>query len=221
MSARTAGSGSLRISDRILAELRALERSATDVRLGAHLLRGTPTNESRTEPMLVQVSRRAQEHGRAIAADPGSAKPGPSTVVEHDDGLLSPSPAIARVHPRLGRIDLYTDVIAHCEAVIAALGWRGLFPEGSIREAALLHERAHELIVHGRGRELRRATAVPALRLGRHVRWAHIAGADELAAHAFAQARLGLPRSPMLAALAADGALRGSVPTIRPSLEEE
>lgn len=193
-----------------------------DTVLGVRLLRGTPTNEAREDAELEHISGAAQQFGHDRAADPEVAASGlAATVRERHDGLGSAAPAVARFLPRQGRIELFTDVIEHCEAVVEALGWRGLFPPGSVREAALLHERAHELIGHEHARDLRRAVGVPALRLGRYVRWAHVAGADELAAHAYAQSRLGLPRSPLLVTVAAMAALDGTSSATASSPKED
>lgn len=200
--------------------LRALGRS-DDVDLGVRLLRGTPTNEAREHAALTQVSRAALRFGHDLAADPDHAATGfTARIRERSDGLESAAPAVARFLPRQGRIELFTDVIAHCEAVVDALGWRSLFPPGSIREAALHHERAHALISHEHARGLRRAVGVPALRLGRFVRWAHVAGADELAAHGYAQFRLGLPRSPLLVTVAAMATL-DDAPSAATPLKED
>ncbi|MGO1982942.1 hypothetical protein [Brachybacterium alimentarium] len=193
-----------------------------DVDLGVRLLRGTPTNEAREDAVLEHVSRAAQQFGHDLAADRNPVVTGITTQIrERDDGLISGTPAVARFLPRQGRVELFTDVIEHCEAVVEALGWKPLFPPGSIREAALLHERAHELIGHERTRDLRRAVGVPAMRLGRYVRWAHVAGADELAAHAYAQSRLGLSRSPLLVTVAAMAALDEASSATDTSLKED
>lgn len=199
--------------------LLALEQS-DDVALGVRLLRGTPTNEGREDAVLDRVSRAAQRFGRDLAIDPATAVSAAPEICERADGLASRAPAVARYLPRLHRVELFTDVLEHCDAVVDALGWRSLFPSGSLREAALLHEQAHELIGHEHAGDLRRAIGVPALRLGRYVRWAYVAGADELAAHAYAQSFLGLKRSPLLVTVAAVAALDASFPTPHLSTKE-
>ncbi len=199
----------------------ALRRVADtdDVDLGVRVLRGTPTNESRDDATLRAVSAAAQRFGARLAAEqpsPSSHSGQPPAVVERTGGLESDSPVVARYLPRRARVEVFVDVVAHCEAVVDALGWRAWFPAGSTRAAALLHEEAHELISHQYAAELRRAVGVPALRVGRWTRWAHVAGADELAAHAYAQARLGLPRSPLLVTAAAMAAIdrRANAPAL-------
>ena len=200
-----------------LARLRSLA-DLSDVDLGVVLLRGTPTNQSRTTETLRSISARAQEFGRDLAARVG---PGTTdgedghaqaaghrmTVVEHRDGLASGDPAVARFSHRTRTVDLYLDTVDFCEDLIDRLDWRQSYPPGSVRSAALEHERAHDLISHAHARELRIAVGEAAISLGRWRRWAHIAGADELAAHAFAQHVLGLGRSPLLVTAAAATAL--------------
>lgn len=191
-----------------------------DIALGIRLLRKTPTNETRSHALLEQVSRAAHLFGRDLARTAVRDSPRPE-VREHSDGLAADTPVVARYLPRADRIDLFIDVVEHCESVVDARGLRSLFPPGSIRAAALLHEQAHALIGHRHAAALRRALQVPALRLGRFVRWAHVAGADELAAHAFAQTRLDLSRSPLLVTAAAAETLDGSCPAPHPSLKED
>ena len=189
----------------------------SDVDLGVVLLRGTPTNQARPDEVLRRISARAQAFGRDLAsgrsdgpgrsgeAGPGGA--GGMTVVERRDGLDSGDPAVARFSHRTRTIHLYLDTVDLCEDLVDSLGWRSTFPVGSVRAAAVEHERAHDLISHAHAKDLRVAVAQPALAIGRWRRWAHVAGADELAAHAFAQAVLGLGRSPLLVTSAAVSAL--------------
>ncbi len=178
--------------------------SAVDeVELGVRLLRGTPTNEARDDAQLRRISIAAQRFGADLAADHTPAADD-ATVIERPGTDLS---VVARYLPRRGRIELFTDTVAHCEAVVARLGWTDWFPPGTVRAAAVLHERAHERIAHRHAAALRAAVGVPALRLGRWTRWAHIAGAGELAAHAYAGAVLALPRSPLLITAAAMAAI--------------
>jgi len=191
-----------------------------DVDLGVILLRGTPTNQARTPEALRRISARAQDFGRDLAgrtrasgpacdADGDPAAPYAArgmTVVEHRDGLVSGDPAVARFSHRTRTIDLYVDTVEFCEDLVDRLGWQDWFPPGSVREAAIEHERAHDLITHAHARELRTAVGEAALSVGRWRRWAHIAGADELAAHAFARTSLGLGRSPLLVTAAAASA---------------
>jgi hypothetical protein len=177
-----------------------------DLDLGARLLAGVPTNESRSPEQLRDFSARAQEFGRSLA-DSGTAEPAGHRVVERTGGLERDVPTLARFLHRSGTVELFTDSIAFCEDLVDRLGWRELFPAGSIRAAAVLHEHAHGLLAGPHARELRVAVGHPAIRVGRLVRWAHVAGAEELAAHAFAARRLGLRRSPLLVTAAAAAAL--------------
>ncbi|GAA2018473.1 hypothetical protein WDZ16_09530 [Pseudokineococcus marinus] len=192
-----------------LARARALG-GRSDVALGADLLRGVPTNDGRSEDLLRQVSERAQAFGRRMAAAPQGAG-APGRVVERDDGLDRPDPVVARYLHREGVVEVFTDAVALCEDLVELLGWRAWFPTGSVRAAAVAHERAHHLVAERHAAELRGAVGVPALRLGRWVRWAHVAGAEELAAHAFAQQALGLGRSPLLVTAAATTCLEAAL----------
>jgi len=205
--------------------VRALVETS-DIDLGVVLLRGTPTNQARTTESLRRISARAQEFGRDLAGrtrTTGPSVPGVGettrcdeaevggghrmTVVEHRDGLASGEPAVARFTHRTRTIDLYLDTVEFCEDLVDRLDWRDRFPRGSVRGAAIEHERAHDLISHAHARDLRVAVGEAAFSFGGWRRWAHIAGADELAAHAFAQAILGLGRSPLLVTAAAASAL--------------
>ncbi|ANY08929.1 hypothetical protein [Pseudonocardia sp. HH130630-07] len=186
-----------------------------DVTLGARLLHGIPTNESRDACALQLISRRAQEFGHRLA---DRDVPGPGTgpshrVVERTGGLTREVPVLARFLHRSGTVELFTDSVAFCEDLVDRHGWRAWFPGGSVRAAALLHEHAHHLLAGPHARELRVAVGVPALRIGRLVRWAHVAGAAELAAHAYAERRLGLGRSPLLLTAAAADALDTALDT--------
>jgi hypothetical protein len=198
-----------------LGRLRALA-DTSDVDLGVVLLRGTPTNQARTPEALRRISARAQQFGRDLAgrtrasgsgSDGVAVAPHGMTVVEHRDGLRSGDPAVARFSHRTRTIDLYLDTVEFCEDLVDRLDWRSWFAAGSVRGAAIAHERAHDLISHAHARDLRVAVGEAALTVGRWHRWAHVAGADELAAHAYAQAVLGLGRSPLLVTAAAATAL--------------
>ncbi|MBW0104231.1 hypothetical protein [Pseudonocardia sp. KRD291] len=177
-----------------------------DVALGARLLAGIPTNEARGPELLGVLSDRAQRFGRSLA-DADADEPAAHRVVERTGGLDRDVPTLARFSHRSGTVELFTDSIAFCEDLVDRMGWRPLFPAGSVRAAALLHEDAHHLLAGRYARDLRVAVGHPALRLGRLVRWAHVAGAEELAAHAYAARRLGLGRSPLLVTAAASAAL--------------
>ncbi|WP_222122121.1 hypothetical protein [Curtobacterium sp. 9128] len=186
------------------ASLRALE-DVGDTELGARLLRGVPTNESRSDEELLRHATRATVFGGALATAPPGGSGAPE-VVEHEGGL--DAALLAQYDARQHRIDLFTDTIAFCEALVDDLGWRRLFPVGSIRAAAVEHERAHHLVTADRSRGLRAALDHEVFRVGRFRRLAYIAGTDEVAAHAFATRSLGLDRSPLLITAAATAAIR-------------
>ncbi|AMM22246.1 hypothetical protein AX769_05850 [Frondihabitans sp. PAMC 28766] len=178
-----------------------------DPALGARLLSGVTTNESRPDSQVLEWSARAQEFGRSLARAGRAADD--VTVIERTGGLHDGDPVIARYNSRKHTVELFTDSVDFCEHLVDELGWRTLFPTGSIRAAATAHEQAHELVIRDHARELREAVGQTIFRIGRHRRYAYVAGADELAAHAFAQATLGLDRSPLLVTAAAMAALDG------------
>ncbi|SBN64668.1 hypothetical protein GA0004736_3631 [Curtobacterium sp. 9128] len=198
------------------AAMRALE-DLDDGELGAQLLRGVPTNELRSDEELLRHAARATAFGTELAGSTAGSTPSGSTasgstagstpaIVEHDGGL--DAALLAQYDSRHHRIDLFTDTIAFCERLVDELGWRHLFPVGSVRAAAVEHERAHHLVTADRSRGLRAALDHQVFRLGRFRRLAYIAGTDEVAAHAFAARSLGLTRSPLLLTRAATAAIR-------------
>jgi hypothetical protein len=94
-------------------------------------------------------------------------------------------------------------------------GWRDWYPAGSVRAAALAHEAVHARLHHGPEKAaLRHALGHTVLRLGRHRVTGHVAGAEEVAAHAYARTVCGLGRSPLLLT----AALRAALP--RPGREK-
>ncbi|MFJ3382147.1 hypothetical protein ACIPJ2_17250 [Curtobacterium sp. NPDC090217] len=193
------------------AAMRALE-DLDDAELGAQLLRGVPTNELRSDEELLRHAARATAFGAELAGSTAGSTPSGSTagptpaIVEHDGGL--DAALLAQYDSRHHRIDLFTDTIAFCERLVDELGWRHLFPVGSVRAAAVEHERAHHLVTADRSRGLRAALDHQVFRLGGFRRLAYIAGTDEVAAHAFAARSLGLTRSPLLLTRAATAAIR-------------
>lgn len=193
------------------AAMRALE-DLDDAELGAQLLRGVPTNELRSDEELLRHAARATAFGAELAGSTAGSTPSGSTadptpaIVEHGGGL--DAALLAQYDSRHHRIDLFTDTIAFCERLVDELGWRHLFPVGSVRAAAVEHERAHHLVTADRSRGLRAALDHQVFRLGRFHRLAYIAGTDEVAAHAFAARSLGLTRSPLLLTRAATAAIR-------------
>lgn len=182
----------------------------SDVALGVRLLANVPTNEARTALELTRFSERAAVFGADLAdrsvAEPGAVPAGPAEIVERTGGLEAGG-VLARYGSRGHVVELFTDTVAFCEDLVDDLGWRSLFPVGSVRAAAVEHERAHHLVVADRSRGLRLALDHVVFRLGSIRRYGFVAGADEVAAHAFAGRTLGLERSPLLLTAVATAAL--------------
>ncbi|GAA2299247.1 hypothetical protein OKJ48_15005 [Streptomyces kunmingensis] len=163
-----------------------------DLDLAVRLLAGTPTHEGRDPVTLRHWACAAQEFGARMVPEPVNVR-----VVERDGGLAAG--LLARYRSRPPVVEVYVDAVARAERLVVERGWRHWFPEGSVRAAALAHEQAHAWLHHAEVRaEFKRALGHTALRLGRHRVYAHVAGADELAAHAYARAACGLGRSPLL-----------------------
>ncbi|MFI0859224.1 hypothetical protein ACH4RA_02900 [Streptomyces smyrnaeus] len=199
-----------------------------DAEFGVRLLANTPTHEGRGPALLDRWAQAATAFGTELAADGGrrgSDAHGPggrgpdahrrdghgsgARVVERDGGLgqLLLARYVSRPAPA---VELYVDTLALGEELAGWLGWRGWFPAGALREAALAHETAHCLL-HGDAplrRALRKRVGHTALRLGRLRVRGHVAGADELAAHGYAAARCGLGRTPLLLTAALASAAR-------------
>ncbi|MER7856712.1 hypothetical protein ABTZ98_29795 [Streptomyces bacillaris] len=182
-----------------------------DTEFGVRLLAGTPTHETRDPALLRHWARTATEFGRELAAStpPAAEVPHPARVVETTGGLdrLLLARYTSRPEPT---VELFTDTLALGEQLVDVLGWRDRYPTGSLRAAALAHEHAHGLLHHGprTRRALRDRLGHTALRLGRLRVPGHVAGADELAAHAYAGAVCGLGRSPLLLTAALMGAVQ-------------
>ncbi|MFJ2554607.1 MULTISPECIES: hypothetical protein [unclassified Streptomyces] len=175
-----------------------------DIEYGARFLGSLSLHEGRDPALLRHWAATAAAFGAAL---PPAGTPAPPRIVERDGGLERG--LLARYTSRPPTVELYTDSVAAAERLVTAHGWRQWFPAGSVRAAALAHESVHELLHHGPGRTaLKKALGHTALRLGRLRVLAHVAGADELAAHAYAQSVCGLGRTPLLlsAALAASAA---------------
>lgn len=164
-----------------------------DVEFGVRLLANTPTHESRDMELLRHWARTADAFGSTLAAAPSTAR-----TVESEGGLEKG--LLARYTSRpVPTVELFTDTLALAEELTELLGWRHWFPAGSVRAAAIAHEAVHERLHHGPAkRELKRALNHVVLRAGRHTLYGHVAGADEIAAHAHARAACGLGRSPLL-----------------------
>ncbi|ONK16165.1 hypothetical protein [Streptomyces sp. MP131-18] len=184
-----------------------------DTEFAATLLGNTATHEGRSPEQLRRWAEAAAAFGTELAGQETGELPVGARIVERPDGLADDRLLLARYRSRpQPAVELYTDTLALAEELTGLLGWRGWFPAGSVRPAAVAHEAAHHRL-HDPAvkRRLRRCLDHPVLSLGRHRLLGHVAGADEIAAHAFTRTALGLGRSPLLltAALArAVGALR-------------
>ncbi|MFJ9181176.1 hypothetical protein [Streptomyces sp. NPDC102360] len=164
-----------------------------DLDLAVRLLSNTPTHEGRDPLTLRQWALSAEEFGARMT--PGLLAD--VRIVEHEGGL--DAGLLARYRSRPAQIELYVDTIDRAERLVDERRWRAWFPAGSVRAAALAHERAHEHLHHAGVRaEFKRALGHTALRIGRRRVYAHVVGADELAAHAYARVACGLGRSPLL-----------------------
>ncbi|MFJ6070601.1 hypothetical protein ACIQFU_07080 [Streptomyces sp. NPDC093065] len=175
-----------------------------DIGWAVRLLAATPTHEHRDPGLLRRWARAADAFGAALAPVRCEAR-----VVERDGGLQLG--LLARYSSRPPTVELYTDTIELAERVVDARGWRDWYPPGSVRAAALAHEAVHVHLHHGPAKAaLKRALGHSALRLGRLRVPGHVAGAEEVAAHAYARTVCGLGRSPLLltAALAAESESR-------------
>ncbi|MFE6487500.1 hypothetical protein ACFVGN_31830 [Streptomyces sp. NPDC057757] len=172
-----------------------------DIEWGVRLLAATPTHEGRDRELLRQWACRADEFGSGLAAVTSTAK-----VVERDGGVREM--LLARYTSRPPTVELYTDTLSLAEELIDARGWRAWYPPGSMRAAALAHEAVHAHLHHGPAKAaLKQALDHTVLRLGRHRLAGHVAGAEEVAAHAYARTVCGLGRSPLLVTAALRAAL--------------
>ncbi|MGP4010565.1 hypothetical protein [Streptomyces sp. 4N124] len=172
-----------------------------DIEWAVRLLAATPTHEGRDRELLRQWARRADEFGSRLAPVPSTAR-----VVERDDGLERM--LLARYTSRPPTVELYTDTLTLAEELVDARGWRAWYPPGSVRAAALAHEAVHARLHHGPEKAaLKQALDHTVLRLGRHRVAGHVAGAEEVAAHAYARTVCGLGRSPLLLTAALRAAL--------------
>ncbi|MEW2545316.1 hypothetical protein AB0910_05965 [Streptomyces sp. NPDC047002] len=166
-----------------------------DTEFGARLLASAPVHQGRGHGVLRAWAAAAAEFGAALP----SAPPPAARVVEREGGLALGM--LARYRSRPATVELYTDAIAAAEDLVERLGWRALYPAGSVRAAALAHEAVHEQLHHGGGKaELRRAVGHLVLSCGRLRVYGYVAGAEEIAAHAYAARAAGLGRSPLLLA---------------------
>ncbi|MFD7972024.1 hypothetical protein [Streptomyces clavifer] len=164
-----------------------------DVEFGVRLLANTPTHEGRDPELLRRWARAADAYGSALAPAASTAR-----VVESDGGLAKGLLARYTSKP-VPTVELFTDTLALAEELTDRLGWRHWYPAGSVRAAAIAHEAVHERLHHGPAKkDLKLALDHVVLRAGRHRLYGHVAGADEIAAHAHARTACGLGRSPLL-----------------------
>ncbi|MDQ1734202.1 MAG: hypothetical protein QOH56_453 [Pseudonocardiales bacterium] len=169
---------------------------SSDNDLAAEFLAEQPTHAGRDADLIRRWAGRATEFGARLELEAGQHQP--LRVVERSDGIDQMLLAQFSSRP-VPTVELYTDAVALAEELTAVLGWRGWFPEGTVRLAAEAHEAAHcHLQHHQAKRELKRALDASAGQIGRLRFLAHIVGADELAAHSYAQRVVRLGRSPLL-----------------------
>ncbi|MFI6348690.1 hypothetical protein [Streptomyces sp. NPDC050560] len=183
-----------------------------DTGLAVRLLAAAPTNEGRETELLRGWAGAAAAFGAGLAEERGAAV-GPARVEERGGGLADSRLLLARFvsRPR-PTVVLYADTLALAGELTALLGWERLFPPGSVRAAAVAHECAHRLLHEPAVRRgLKEALGHRVFSAGRLRVLGHVAGADEVAAHAYAQRLQGLERGPLLltAALARAVAMTG------------
>ncbi|MFL1380987.1 hypothetical protein [Nocardiopsis protaetiae] len=191
--------------------------AADEVDLAVGLLSLIPLHEDRDRAQLREWAARALAFGRELAREAPAADTARTEVVEEPTGGLAPGEVLLAEYlhrPSGDRIVVYADALAHAHRVARAAGWGRDFTPAAVRRAALAHEEAHRMLHGGRARALRDRLGHDLLRLGPLRLRGHVAGADEIAAHAYAHARCGLRRSPLAltAALAATLEHQGAGP---------
>ncbi|CAL9370949.1 hypothetical protein SUDANB121_00870 [Nocardiopsis dassonvillei] len=190
--------------------------AADEVDLAAGLLSLLPLHEGRDPGTLKEWAARALDFGRELAERAPDADADAPRVVEEARGLSPGEVLLAEYlhRPSGDRIVVHTDALDYAHRVARAAGWGRDFPPRAVREAALAHEEAHRMLHGGRGRALRDRLGHDLLRLGPLRLRGHVAGADEIAAHAYARVRCGLRRSPLAltAAIAATLEHQGTAP---------
>jgi hypothetical protein len=167
-----------------------------DLDFAVDLFSELPTNGGRDADVLREWAVRACAFGAGLHLD--DAHVSPLHIIERADGLEQM--LLARYSSRpVPTVELYTDTLALAEELTDLLGWSDWFPAGSLRAAACAHEMAHcHLQLREVKHQLKHALDATALRIGRRRIVAHIVGADELAAHSYAQTAGNLGRSPLL-----------------------
>ncbi|MGX7678604.1 hypothetical protein ACSMXN_06875 [Jatrophihabitans sp. DSM 45814] len=169
---------------------------SSDTDLAADFLAEQPTHAGRDADLIRSWAARATRFGARLELDSNQGQR--LRLIERVDGLDQMLLAQFSSRP-VPTVELYTDTVALAEELTAALGWRCWFPEGIVRAAAEAHEAAHWHLQHHQAkRELKRALDASAAHIGRRKLLAHVVGADELAAHSYAQQVVRLGRSPLL-----------------------
>jgi hypothetical protein len=182
-----------------------------EAELGARVLAALPTHESRPAGLLREWAEAASRFGTELADEAGaSGVSGADSlvsqvglqVVQEAGGLTRTRLMLAQYGTRPPAVRVYSDAVAVAEEVVELLGWRDWFPPGSVRDIGVCHEVAHHLM-HGRSAAaLKRCLGHVVLHMGPVTVRGHVIGADEIAAHSFARAICGLPKSPLLINLA-------------------
>jgi hypothetical protein len=190
--------------------MNTLAEEVDDLDLAVRLLAATPTHEGRDPELLRHWARVADEYGSGLAPAPCRAR-----VVEREGGLERGLVARYTSRPE-PTVELFTDTLTRAEELIDELGWRRWYPHGSVRAAALAHEAVHEQLHHGPSKAaLKQALGHVVLRAGRFRMLGHVAGAEEIAAHAHARSVCGLGRSPLLLTAALADTTARDVPGTR------
>jgi hypothetical protein len=179
-----------------------------EAELGARVLAALPTHESRPVGLLREWAEVASRFGAELA-DEAAASGADSLVsqvglpvVHSAGGLTRTQLTLAQYGTRPPAVRVYSDAVAVAEEVVELLGWRAWFPPGLVRDIGVCHEVAHHL-VHGRpGAALKRRLGHVLIHMGPITVRGHVIGAEEIAAHSFAQAVCRLPKSPLLITLA-------------------
>jgi hypothetical protein len=179
--------------------------------LGARLLAELPTHESRPAALLREWAETASRFGTGLADEAAaSGASGADSLVsqaglqvqQEAGGLTRTRLTLAQYGTRPPTVRVYSDAVAVAEEVVRLLGWRGWFPPGSVRDIGVCHEVAHHLLHGSSAAALKQSLGHVVLHLGPITVRGHVIGADEIAAHSFAQAVCRLPKSPLLITLA-------------------
>lgn len=194
------------VPDRVLHSCAALaERD--DTALASALLARQPVHAGRTHEELDRWARVAVDAGRDAASRDGApgdtdpdeqARQAGLTVRHAQDGLRSGWVVVAEYAERSREVRVHQDALQLAEWLVDRLGWRGWYPTGALRRAAVAHELGHRRLHGPPARELRAALGLVTLRLGRHRRYGHVSGTPELFAHGYAERTCSLGRSPLL-----------------------